>query len=275
MQVNTFVSIRLENIEARFSEIDTLLELAKFFKNDLNKYSALCRSAHVLLVSHVEGIYKDIVKDIIDDLNNYTQFESIPLNIFRTFSLDFTNSKDNDNDNFNESLKNKLWLVCKGYKTQLTHHPFLRVDNKNPTAKVLEEILKKFGEKSFFLSLSKSRLEIVFENNTKASAKELERIKKYIKKGTNNYPYTVDKSYYQSSVAKTNQKKIKGLFEEFLDEFLKDRHSIVHGHVLNNPTDDSEIFESKVKIEILIYAFIICLCSNSTPIYFFNSIQEY
>ncbi|WP_010115155.1 hypothetical protein, partial [Acinetobacter sp. P8-3-8] len=72
-----------------------------------------------------------------------------------------------------------------------------------------------------------------------------------------------------------NQKKIKGLFEEFLDEFLKDRHSIVHGHVLKNPTDDFEIFESKIKIEILIYAFIICLCSNSTPIYFFNTNQEY
>lgn len=272
MQINTFVGVRLENVEARFSEIDTLLELAKNFKSDSNKYSALCRSAHVLLVSHVEGIYKDIVKDIIDDLNNHTRFDSIPLSIFRTFSLDFTNSKSDDN--FNESLKNKLWLVCKDYKTQLTHHPFLRVDNKNPTAKILEEILKKFGEKNFFHSLSKSKLEIVFENNIKASLKELERIKKYIKNNTYNYPYTVDKSYYTSSEIKINQKKIKGLFEEFLDEFLKDRHSIVHGHVLKNPTDHFEILDSKIKIEILIYTFIICLCSNSSPTYFLDTNQE-
>uniref|UniRef100_UPI0002487DFC HEPN domain-containing protein n=1 Tax=Acinetobacter sp. P8-3-8 TaxID=1029823 RepID=UPI0002487DFC len=198
--MNTFVSIRLENIEARFSEIDTLLELAKNSKSDSNKYSALCRSAHILLVSHVEGIYKDIVKDIIDDLNNHTQFDSIPLNIFRTFSLDFTHSKNDDK--FNEALKNKLRLVCKDYKTQLTHHPFLRVDNKNPTARILEEILEKFGEKNFFNSLSESKLEIVFENNIKASLKELERIKKYIKKGTCNYPYTIDKSYYISATSK-------------------------------------------------------------------------
>ena len=61
MQSNTFVSVRLENIEKRFSEVDTLLLLAESNKHEAHIYSALCRSAHVLLVSHVEGIYKDIV----------------------------------------------------------------------------------------------------------------------------------------------------------------------------------------------------------------------
>lgn len=274
MQVVSFVGVRLENIDARFSEIDTLLNLAKQYKMDAEKYSALCRSAHVLLVSHVEGIYKDIVKDIIDDLNNNTEFNSIPLSIFRTFSIDFTNPKSDD-DKFNEVLKDKLKLICNDYKTKLNHHPFLRVDNKNPTAKILEEILKKFGEKDFFKSLSNSRLEIVFQNNMKASLKELERIKKYIKKGTLTYPYLVDKSYYYNSNFQTNSTKRKGLFEEFLEEFLKDRHAIVHGNVIKNPTNDFEIFTSKLKIEILIYAFILCLCSNSNPTYFLTTNEEY
>lgn len=269
MQSNTFVSVRLENIEKRFSEVDTLLLLAKSNKHEVHIYSALCRSAHVLLVSHVEGIYKDIVKDILDDLNHNTNFLNLPSSIFRTFSLHFIHTEENKANN--EKIKDKLWEAFKEYKTNLKHEPFLRVDNKNPTPKILEEILTKFGEKNFFESLSQSKLEIVFENSRKTSLKELERIKKYTKAGTMNFPYTVDKSYYATS---NKNKQKRGLFEEFLDDFLRDRHSIVHGHRLDSPKNSVEIESSKLKIEMLIYAFILCLCSNCTPIYFLENNQE-
>lgn len=259
----TYVSSRFEDIESRFEEIDTLLELAKENIHSTNKYQSLCRSAHVLLVSHIEGIYKDVVKDVIDDLNNNTKFYEIKDKIFYTFVGHFINTPIND-DNYNK-IKEKLWLSFKDYKTDLKQDPFLRVDNKNATPKILEEILSKFGEKNFFKTLKKSRLEIVFENNLKTSEKELKRIKNYLKKGIEVFPYLVDKNYYSNNDEKD---KKAGLFEDFLNEFLRDRHSIIHGNTMNNPKNHNEILDSKIKIETLSYAFIICLCSISNPIRF-------
>lgn len=264
MSGNTFVSSRLEIIENRFNEIDTLLDLAKKNISNNSIYSSLCRSAHVLLVSHVEGIYKDIVRDIIDDLNRNTVYIEIKDSIFRTHSAHFI--LNNENDKAAETIKNRLWYALKNHKTELILEPFLRVDNKNPTPKILEEILKKFGQDIFFDSLINSRLEVVFENNTKNSEKELQRIKKYLISGVKEFPYTVDKSYFYNFSPPKLAKGQKGLFEEFLNDFLNDRHNIIHGQTLNYKKNHIEIADSKIKIEILIFAFIINLCHLSNPI---------
>ena len=264
MSGNTFVSNRLDLIESRFDEISVILDLADANSHKTDIYSALCRSAHVLLVSHVEGIYKDIVKDIIDDLNRSTKFNTVKNSIFRTHSHYYL--IQSENDKINEKYKSRLFDALKSQKTALILEPFLRVDNKNPTPKILEEILGKFGEKNFFKSLIGSRLEIVFENDHNLSFKELQRIKKYLRKGVTGFPFTLDKNFFcnPSSLALTTDKK--SLFEEFLNDFLNDRHKIVHGQTLQNPKNHREIEDSKIKIEILIYAFIINLCHFSNPV---------
>lgn len=264
MSGNTFVSNRLDLIESRFNEISILISLAAENISDATKYSALCRSAHVLLVSHVEGIYKELVKDVIDDLNLFTEFCDIKDAIFKTHSNHFIHI--NENDKSVEKIKAKLKQAFKNYKTELILEPFLRVENKNPTPQILEEILKKFGENRFFISLFESRLEIVFENDKRTSKKELDRIKRYTLSGVRKFPYLVDKSYFYNYDSSNIKKDKKGLFEEFLNQFLNDRHKIVHGQTLDNPKNHAEILDSKVKIEILVYAFIICLCHNSNPL---------
>jgi len=264
MSGNTFIGSRLEIIENRFSEIDTLLQLAKKNISNNSLYSSLCRSAHVLLVSHVEGIYKDVVRDIIDDLNRNTNYIDIKKVIFKTHANHFIHHKDVDKTS--ELIKEKLWNVFKKHKTELILEPFLRIDNKNPTPQILEEILKKFGEERFFNSLINTRLEIVFENDARASLKELQRIKRYLENGVKEFPYTVDKSYFYNFSHQSLAKGKKGLFEEFLNDFLYDRHKIIHGQTLNHPKNDKEIADSKIKIEVLIFAFIINLCHSSNPI---------
>lgn len=264
MSGNTFVSNRLDLIESRFNEISVLLKLAEANTRNIETYSTLCRSAHVLLVSHVEGIYKDIVKDIIADLNRNTKFYNIKNSIFRTHSQYFL--IQSDNSKINEKYKSRLFDSIKDYKTELILEPFLRIDNKNPTPKILEEILRKFGEDNFFKSLIESRLEVVFENDHKLSNSELQRIKKYLGKGVNDFPYTLDKNYFCNTSAIEFSKDKKSLYEEFLNDFLSDRHKIVHGQTLQNPKNHQEIEDSKIKIEILIYAFIINLCHFANPV---------
>ncbi|WP_133642067.1 HEPN domain-containing protein [Sphingobacterium paludis] len=251
-------------IEIRFNEIDTLLDLARSYQTSPEVYITLCRSAHVLLVSHFEGIYKDIVKDIVDDLNHFTDFFNVKDPIFRTHAKYFTHVDEHGSNV--ESIKKKLWEAFNGYKTALVLEPFLRTNNKNPTPKILEEILKKFGEPNFFKGLSRSKLEEVFKNDRKASRKVLERLKRYAFSNVKCFPYAVDKGYFYNTVHEDQVKDKKSLFEEFINEFLNDRHKIVHGQVLNNPKNDVEIADSKIKIEVLTYAFIICLCHCGNPI---------
>lgn len=60
-------------------------------------------------------------------------------------------------------------------------------------------------------------------------------------------------------------KKKKTLWEEFVENFLKERHGIVHGRNLRNAYDHQELIKAKNKIEILIYVFIINLCLVAKP----------
>lgn len=263
MSGNTFVSNRLDIIESRFEEINQLLDLACANSSNSEIYKTLCRSAHILLVSHFEGIYKDITKDVIADLNRSTNFNSLKKQIFYTHAQHFISAKEDEK--IKQSLKLRLWEAFKDYDSNLILEPILRVENKNPTPKILEEILKKFGEKDFFKALINSRLEIVFENNQKASLRELRSIKNYLFKGVLDFPFTVDKNYFYNFESLSLNRETTSLFEEFLNDFLNDRHKIVHGQTLNSPKNDTEIADCKIKMEILIYAFIIVICHASNP----------
>lgn len=264
MSEGTFVSSRLDLIENRFEEINQLLELARANTSNTEIYKSLCRSAHILLVSHFEGIYKDITKDVIDDLNRNTNFYNLKKVIFFTHARHFINPTENEK--LNTTLKNRLLDALKNYDTNLIHEPFIRTDNKNPTPKIIEDILKKFGENNFFKALINSRLEIVFENDQKSSRRELQIIKKYLYKGVKNYPFTVDKNFFYNQTSLELSRETTSLFEEFLNDFLNDRHKIVHGQTMNSPKNDREIEDCKIKIEILIYAFIIVICHASNPV---------
>ncbi|OIV42254.1 HEPN domain-containing protein, partial [Flavobacterium johnsoniae] len=221
----TYINLRFEQIERRFDEVERLLRLAYLNQDDIEMYQSLCRSAHVMLVSHFEGLYKDIAKDVIDDLNANCKFYEIKKAIFRTHCGYFIHQ--NESDKSSETLRNRLWDAFKEYKCELVSLPFLFVDNKNPTPQILETILEKFGIKNFFSSLDGSELDVVFEDQKTKMLKIRNKLLKYTKKSTQTFPYTVDVSIY-NPVTKTNEKK-RTLWEDFINNFLKERHNIIHG----------------------------------------------
>jgi hypothetical protein len=263
----TFINLRFDQIEKRFNEVELLLKLAEKYLSDFDTYQSLCRSAHVLLISHFEGLYKDISKDIIYDLNSNTHFFEIKKAIFNTHCNYFLNS--NDSEKATQKVKEKLWQAFKEYPSQLKFEPFLFVDNKNPTPEIIESILEKFGVKNFFSSIDGSDLDIVFEDQKTKTLKLRNRLLIYLKKGTNNFPYTIDTSIYNPN-PKNETKKGKTLWEDFINSFLKERHDIIHGHTLDSPNDHESLSIIKMKIEIVLYAFIINLTSASNPIIFLD-----
>lgn len=266
--IGTFISIKLDSLEKRFKEIDILLLQAKENISDQDSYKALCRSAHILLVAHFEGTIKDIIKDVLEDLNHYIDFKEVPENIKRTFSEYYMK---HENGIYNEKLRKRLIETFEDLPIKLKPEPFYYENNKNPSPYILETYLKRFGKKEFLKSIATSDLDIVFENNKSETMDLLQRIKYHLKNGVNNYPYNVNSKIYNPKTLHNLPKNLKSMWETFLDELLLNRHNIVHGSILDNPTDHEEISIAKNKIEILIYVFIIELCNCCIPEKFRNS----
>lgn len=259
----TFLNLRFEQIEKRFKEVNTLLSLAFENEKDIDKYQALCRSAHILLVSHFEGLYKDVCRDIIDDINFNTKFIQVKKAIFNTHCKFFIHVTETSKSV--HAIRIKLWDAFRDYKSELRFEPFIFVDNRNPAPDILESILENFGAKNFFWSLEGSDLDVVFEDQKSKTQRLRDKLFFYLKRTTITYPYTTNRSIYNPNENDV-PKKIKTLWQDFLNNFLKERHSIVHGHITDNPNSHEALQEAKLKIEVLLYAFIINVCSAATPI---------
>jgi hypothetical protein len=264
----TFVFSRLDSIEKRFQEVELLLKFAEENQNDDKIYPTFCRSAHIILVAHFEGAIKEICKDIIDDINYNNTFDTIPTKIFATYSEHFIVRESNikySSKGLN-TLREKLKEAFGNSKANLRVEPFLATVDRNLAPSIIETILKRFGLDIFFGSLINSDLDVVFED-AKTEIEELKSLlRKHICENVIKYPYTVTNNIYNPDATITKQKSQKTLWEEFIDDVLKERHSIVHGQKLHNPYDHVNLHKAKIKIEILIYVFIINLCSIANPV---------
>lgn len=263
----TFIFSRLDSIDKRFQEVDLLLKFAEDNRMDDKLYPTFCRSAHIILVAHFEGAIKEICKDVIDDINYNTNFDRLPSKIFATYCDHFLiKEKKEFSDKGVNSLRLKLKEAFGSSKSNLKVTPFLFNNDRNLAPAILEVILERFGSNRFFWSLKNSDLDVVFEDS-KTEIDELKKtLRNHIGKNIIKYPYSVDKSIYKPDISILEQKSQKTLWEEFIDDVLKERHSIVHGQNLHNPYDHENLHKAKIKIEILIYVFIINLCSVANPI---------
>jgi hypothetical protein len=261
--MQTFVGLQFDKMDERFNEIRALAELAAKYLAEPMIYRSLCRSAHVLLVSHFEGIYKDICRDVVDDINANIRFIEVKKDIFNTYCGYFI-QKDED-VKFAQAIRQRLKEALEAHPAKLKVEPFLFVDNKNPAPAIIEAILTKFGVINFFWTIDGSDLDLVFEDQKSDTKRLRKRLWNYTKRNVSNYPYTVSE-YFYNPVKKAGKKSSKTLWETFLNEFLKGRHDIVHGDTVSNPISHEDIIDAITKIEILILVFIINVCSAANPL---------
>ncbi|MFN8288429.1 MAG: HEPN domain-containing protein [Chitinophagales bacterium] len=266
---DSFLYVRLESIQKRFQEVELLLNLAAVNEEEDSLYPTLCRSALVLLVAHFEGMIKDITKDVLADLNRNVEFKNLANKIQRTHSEFFM--QRNENGSFDERIIKKLIEHFCEVKAQLKVEPFFFDNNKNPAPSILESILKKFGAINFFANLSGSDLDSIFEDSGSNTAKVLEDLKKYFSENVKTFPYSTEISIYNPNLTQTKNTLPRTLWEEFVDNLMRDRHSIVHGSILENPQSHKSITECRVKVEILLYAYAINLCTSVSKPYRDNS----
>lgn len=257
---STFASLFIEELGARWTEIELLIEEIKIQSNDAVK-NVLCRSAVVLLVAHLEGFMKEAASTLIKDLNHHCVFSELPKRIQKTYCNLFL-STINDSGGIDNKIQGRLMDKFGELNAQLTVEPFLYDRNKNPSPSVIETILSNFGVKDFFKLLHMSSLDIVFENSSSETHVLLENLRNYTRQAIASFPYTINLEIYEISIKGGNLAREDSLWIVFLDELLRKRHSIAHGSSFQNDMSVNELEDAKMKVQILQYSIALVLFNS-------------
>jgi hypothetical protein len=259
--MSTFVQTGLNALSLRLAEIDILLEEAeKQFDENQDLYNAFCRSAQVLLISHFEGYTKDLIKNVLEDINYNSTFSASKNDLKRTFCLNFI-PIDSNSGKANEKKILELIETFDSLNAKFKKEYFLYLDNKNPKASVIENITMRFGIKNFFKIINKSDLDLVFSNTNVDNIMLRDSLKNIIEIATSSYPFG------QNDILKsTKEGNVEDFWKTFLDKILKNRYDIVHGNEILNASFYGHIMEDRIKVEILLYALTASICEQANPV---------
>lgn len=239
----------INETKERWIELDILIEKAKAVEEvDPKFYEVLCRSSTVLILAHLEGFYKGLVKSIIDDLNDYLTFKYIPKKI----RLSLLGHYCEDERKANNLLDNLLF----DQSIKLETTPFLPEKNKNLSVEVIDYIFSQLGfDKGTFHKLDVPKIQECFELETRELKEKKELFFSIIDSDCSQFPYTIDLYTHQLLKEKKDRtKNPKNCFwHTFIDSVNMQRHHIAHGEIFNNTTSVHEFEKNRLKAEIVQY----------------------
>ncbi|HIB8182133.1 TPA: MAE_28990/MAE_18760 family HEPN-like nuclease [Elizabethkingia anophelis] len=260
--MSSFVNEGLELLVERISEINLLLNEAEARQENTHLYAALCRSIQVLSISHFEGYIKDLVKNILDDINQGSSFKQssndLKFSYCRKFVVPLIDGKDNIT-----KIKD-LILVFDELDTKFDSAAFHK-PNKNPKESILNQIAISFGEKRIFKKLNNSDIANAFSNTDYENLILVGELKMKLQDAIKDYPYIED-----DTILNIHSTEVQDTFwETFIQEILSERHKIAHGN-MNNSTDHNSIRSNILKMEILLISITYLLALKGNPILLHN-----
>jgi len=142
---------------------------------------------------------------------------------------------------------------------------------------MIESLLHKFGVIKFLSQIENSDLDVAFQDSKSEMIEIRDKLKAHLMENVEYYPYNVDLElfniHYDDGIER--QKRQKSMWEDFLNEILTNRHTIAHGNCLESLCSHTEIEHSRIKIEILIYAFVLVLCKFTLPFLTENEVSRH
>lgn len=258
--MSTFINSYTIQIEEQWKEVNLLIEQAQnFIESDVNFHNALCRSASILIVSHLEGFLKDLVKNLVRDLNNHKKYSELPTAIKRSYCKKYLGFDKTKFSNY-QNLIDEMVLEFSEYdEFKISHEPFLFDKNRNPKPESIKTVLDRFGINNIFKLLHNSLFDKCFESRRK-TAHLLKRMKSIVKLSTAQYPYKTN--IEQFKLSSENYGGSRTLWETYLDDINTIRHSIVHGNSFTNNVTTNQLKERQEQAYILQLAIIYCLCNK-------------
>ena len=265
--MSTFLQEYISSLEDRWKEVDVIIDKAKAIKDDdFAFYNAICRSASILIVAHLEGFVKDLTKCVVSDLNRSGSFVDFPVAIKRTYCSKYLGSaSDKDLKAYYKKL-DALILKLDEFDCKISPEPFLFPRNKNPSASMLNTVFENFGVSNVFGYLHDSKVDDVFSMSISEIKKKNVELKAAVILAAENYPYVV--SFDELAFNKRSPKG-RTLWEEFIEQINQRRHSVAHGADFDNADDVSDLEMRKAKVELLQYALSILMagsiCKSGSP----------
>ena len=257
--MNTYVGLSYSSLNKRLEEIHLLVNQAESIQEEENLYNAICRSTQVLLVGHLEGAIKEMVKSLLDDLSMLVSFKDQPPAVKKTFTTFFIKSELGGK--YNPIYQDRLIEIFELNNADLRVEPFFFEQNKNPSPFIIETIAKRLGISNVFSRFVRSEMDIAFEDSQTGLIDLRDRLKAHLEQALLNYPYQTDPSQFRIQVQ--DIKAYTGsLWNTFLDGILAKRHGIAHGATLSNEVEHTEILKSLIKVEVLLYGLYIVFCSE-------------
>ncbi|WP_460154912.1 MAE_28990/MAE_18760 family HEPN-like nuclease [Pseudomonas sp. S1_F04] len=258
--MSTFLQEYISSLEERWKEVDVIIDKAKTIKdNDFAFYNAICRSASILIVAHLEGFVKDLTKCVVNDLNRSGSFIDFPIAIKRTYCSKYLGTaSDKDPKSYYKKL-DALILKLDEFDCKISPEPFLFSKNKNPSASMLSTVFENFGVSNVFGYLHNSKIDDVFAMSISEIKNKNAKMKTAIVQASENYPYTVN--FEDLDFNKRNPTG-RTLWEEFIEQINQRRHSVAHGADFDNADDVSDLEMRKAKVELLQYALSILMAGT-------------
>lgn len=256
----TFVSEGVELLAERIEELNVLLVEADVHAMGPSKlYPALCRSIQVLSVSHFEGYIKDLVKNILGDINSCDGFKESSKDLKFTFCKNFISPLANGKPNHNKIIE--LIAIFDELQTKFNADYFYEV-NKNPKESILNKIAENFGETALFSKLNDSDFSVVFSNTDTENLELRDSTKAILMEAISEFPYLANEKILKPSAITLTREKY---WETFIQTILAERHKIAHGN-LENSSSHVTIRSNIIKLEILLLALTYLLSQKGNPI---------
>jgi hypothetical protein len=232
----------INQTDKNWKEVDLLLKEAERQKKNENLRNAICRSVTILIITHLEGFIKGLVKSIVSDLNQNCNFEELPLPIQRTYCIKYVG----DQPSFEKKIKMLMEKFC-SMGGKITPDPFFFPENKNPKPEIFTDVFSKFGISKVFSHLHESDLDDAFAKTNKELEKFVKSQRSHIIKFTKSFPYNCLLSRIKLDKSSSKNKHNKTLWEEFLNDANMKRHKVVHGNEFINSDSVQALKERKLK----------------------------
>ena len=251
----TFINFLLNELDSRWNEISILLKTAKDYeKTNQVLHDAICRSVSVLMVAHFEGFYKDLIKNIIEDIRANKEFCDLSSSIQRNYCNVFIDPKSSSNaqNRITELLIEKF----KEVNVSISYEPFLFNRNENPKPQIIETLFENIGIKKIFEILESSEYENIFQEENSSIEERVTKFTEILDTYSFSFPYTYENFYFNMKPTSNKNGKKRTFWEEFLDEINRRRLGIAHGSDLGNVHSVESLILTMNKIKCLELALI-------------------
>lgn len=241
-------------LKERWREVSEMIRLVKNKKTPPHKKQIYLKAGFLMLCSHFEGGFYGVLRGILNDINDASDFTCLPKTLIRAY-VQYTLFANPD---AKTQQVDKITAELHGQEVNLQIKDDFLNHSSNLTPDTVRQCCQYFNVADITKTLYNSDFEIVFQNSFEESEKFIKKEAAYLSRMTIAFPYRINENRHE--IKRTNE---SSLFTEFLNALIKNRNDAVHGGLMNDTNLTLQELENDLfKIQSLTLAEIYCIGSE-------------